>query len=155
MSDKNREKSARVLSPAVVGDFQILNDEKLGRVFDMLDGVKPITKVIIVNGHTEEVEDVELVAALKELTREQSVMALYDRLGGGVKKGDRKVASGTFFDFMTKLPKKNVKINEEVFEDHFVLQRKPVVVKRQKGQDIREKVAALFGKKKKVEEVVS
>jgi len=108
-SDQGRRIQARKL-----GKFTLLNDEKLGRVMDWIEG--------IVVPPTEEGKGI-LAAALK-LGEEEAVLALYDRLGGAVKFGERILKTGTFFDFATKTPLVKPNLSEDNFGDELVLVRK-------------------------------
>ena len=126
MADKKtKREKPRVLQPVDVGDYTLLNDEKVSRAFDKLG---------------ENATDAQLLAE-------------YDRLGGAVKYEGRKLAMGTFFDFKEQKPREVVKLEEEQFEDEYVLQRKEKKIVREKGKDIKERVAKL-GKKDKVVDTV-
>src|SRR3990172_797297 len=87
--DQGRRIQARQL-----GKFTLLNDEKLGRVMDWIEEV--------VVPPTDEGKQI-LAAALK-LGKEEAVLALYDRLGGAVKLGERILKTGAFYEFATKTP---------------------------------------------------
>lgn len=110
---KTREIQGRVLQSTQIGDYNLLSSEKLGRVLDLLEGnVQPKD------------EEAGILAAAKKLGEKKAILALYDRLGGAIKLGDRKLALGTFYDFAAKEPRAEVHIAEESFEDEYVLQKK-------------------------------
>ena len=117
------EKSVKENSTLVKG-FHLLNPGKLEKALDKLG-----------EGATEE-----------------QVLAAYDKLGGAIRKEGRKVAMGTFYDFVNKEPRKDVNyevLTEENFEDQMVLVRKPVKKKEDGKTDLKSKLA----KVKKAEEV--
>ena len=64
---------------------------------------------------------------LGEGATEESILAEYDKLGGGVKRNGRKIAMGTFYDFTEKKPRKNVdyvNLTEDDMEDEIKIVRK-------------------------------
>lgn len=109
--DQGRRIQARQL-----GKFTLLNDEKLGRVMDWIEGV-----VVPPND-----EGKGILKAALELGKEGAVLALYDRLGGAVKLGERILRTGAFYDFATKTPLAKPNISEEDYGDEQVLVRKKV-----------------------------
>ena len=63
------------------------------------------------------------------------LLAEYDKYGGAIKKDGRIIETGSFFDFQTKLPRKEPKIE---FGDEYVLIRKKV----KKGEEVEGEVVA-------------
>ncbi|MEK7578874.1 MAG: hypothetical protein AAB456_04175 [Patescibacteria group bacterium] len=141
MATRKSETEGRNLNTIKVEDFDLLSDEKLERVFNFLDGITPP-----IND-----EEKRLLALCSKMPREKAVLALYDRLGGGVKKDGRKVALGTFYDFAARAPKEKIELGEESFDDTYVLVRKERKEKREKGGDIKKKAAELNRSKPKKE----
>src|SRR3990167_9162157 len=145
MAERSSTKESRILTPVKFGQYQLLSDEKLGRVFDLIDGVR-----------VPDAKEAAVLAEAKQrgVAKDKLILALYDRLGGGIKTADgRKVLMGTFFDFENKVVIENVVLKEENFDDQFILVRKPRISKKQSGEDIRKK-AEQVGSKKEDEEVL-
>lgn len=122
---------ARKLKTIKLGDFQLVNDEKVQRVLDLLDGVtKP---------NEEELRVMGLVSAFE---KDKAILSLYDRLGGGIRDSkDRKIALGSFWDFKERAPKEHVEIKEDDYEDEYVLKRKSKRTKREVGEDVRTRIS--------------
>ncbi len=115
---KAKRVKPKVMQPVDVGEYTLLNDEKVGRALDNIG----------VNG-----------------TDEQLIVE-YDRLGGAIKFEGRKLAMGAFYDFEEKKAREEVNLGEDQFEDEYVLQRKPRKVTREKGEDVLKRVKALRAK---------
>src|SRR3990167_269354 len=93
---------------------------------------------------------VKVTTALQKLgdnATSEALLAEYDKLGGAIMKGARKVAMGTFFDFIEKVPKKNVDyevLGEAEFEDEYVLTpKKKKPAKRDSLKELLSKVRNL------------
>lgn len=115
MAEKiEKERKGRILTNTKLGKFTLLNSEKLGRVLDLLEGIVD---------SANSMEGAVLVKA-KKMKHEDAVLALYDRFGGAVRMGDRKVSMGTFYDFAAQEPIKGVNLSEKDFADEYVLVRK-------------------------------
>ena len=90
---------------------------------------------------------------LGEGASEEAILAEYDKLGGAIRKDGRKLQTGAFFDFEEKKPKENVdyeKVDEEQFEDQFVLVKKPV---KKKVEVNKESLASKLARIKRAESV--
>ena len=140
---KERVKQGRVLvaNPLIIGKqtFTLLNSEKLGRVMDWIEGtVKP-----------SENEQPILDAALK-LGAKEAVLALYDRLGGAIKLGERNVKIGTFFNFAEKIPVAKPNLSEDDYSDEYVRIPKKVG-KAKKTESAAGRIRRLEAKTKKSE----
>lgn len=111
----SEEKQARILRTTKLAGYKLLNNEKLGRVLDLIEGVaETITE-----------SDRAALRATSKLSSDDQIIALYDRIGGGIKTLEgRKVAIGTFWNFKTKLPNEGVELDESDFEDEVVIQKK-------------------------------
>ena len=132
MAEREAVREARVLKMTQIGPYTLLNSEKLGRALDFLEGlVEPANS-----------EEAGIVAACKKLGEEMGVLALYDRSGGAVKLGERKLAIGTFYDFTAREPRKKVEINEEDYTDEFVLVKKKTR-KGRKSEDAGDRIKRL------------
>ena len=119
---RESESQGRMLTSTKVGEYTLLNSEKLGRVLDLLEGIKePVSK-----------DEAAVLVLAKEMKHEQAVLALYDRLGGGIKLKERKVATGTFYDFAARKPRVKAKVDEGDFNDEYVLVKK----KANKGKKV-------------------
>lgn len=126
MRERDTESQGRLLeakSLTVDGvTYTLLNDEKLGRVLDLIEGMGTISA-----------EDKRMLALCKQmkLSEDMTIITLYDRIGGGIRYPDpemgdeRKIAMGAFFDFKGRVPRGKVVIDEDAFEDQYVLTRKP------------------------------
>ena len=130
---KERESGARVLEKVVLGKFTLLNNEKVGRVLDLLEGI------------AEPRDDAERAAlgAVGKKDKNSQILALYDRVGGAVKLGDRKIALGTFWDFSAKQPIDKPDFKEEDFEDEYVLVRKQKKTQKEKDADLKNRLKKL------------
>ena len=122
---KKEEKAKRPKPKAMqlvdVGKYVLMNDEKVGRALDKIgaDGT------------------------------DEQLLAEYDRLGGAVKLEGRKLAMGTFYDFEEKKAREEIKIDEDQYEEEYVLQHKPKKVVKEKGDDVKDRVANLKKKEDK------
>ena len=97
------------------------------------------------------IENLEKVG--KEVNQE-NLLPEYDKLGGAIKKGGRKLEIGAFYDFLNKKAKKiedYYKIGEEDFADEYVLVRKK---KKPEGGKLTHKDIMAKIKKDKIEEKV-
>ena len=142
MAEREAVREARVLKMTQIGPYTLLNSEKLGRALDFLEGlVEPANS-----------EEAGIVAACKKLGEEMGVLALYDRSGGAVKLGERKLAIGTFYDFTAREPRKKVEINEEDYTDEFVLVKKKTR-KGRKSEDAGDRIKRLERTAKKSKSV--
>ena len=146
-----RTKEGRVLKTIEFDGYQLLSDEKLGRVMDFLDGISE--SLWGTNAKRSE-EDARLFSLCSSIDKKVAVLALYDRLGGGVKTADgRKIASGTFYDFEKREPRKEVKLGEEQFDDKYVLVHKEKKVVREKGIDLKNRIKQMEEIEKKPKRV--
>lgn len=138
MAERESAKEARVLRDTHIGEYTLLNSEKLGRALDLMEGlVEPANS-----------EEAGVVAACKKLGEEAGTIALYDRFGGAIKLGERKLSTGTFYDFTARAPRKEVKINEEDYTDEYVLTKKKTR-KGKKSEDAADRIKRLESKAKK------
>ena len=67
---------------------------------------------------------------LGEGATDKQILAEYDKLGGGIKMGERKVAMGTFWNFDERKPKEGVdygNLGEDDMEDEMKIVRKKKV----------------------------
>lgn len=119
---RDGEHQTRTLEPTKVGDYVLLNNEKLGRVLDLIEHVR----------EAQDPKEASAFSKVSALDRDVQILALYDRLGGAVKYRDRKVSMGTFWDFKARGPKDNVTVDEEEFEDEYVLVPKKTKKKKNK-----------------------
>ena len=127
---------ARRLQARQLGKFTLLNDEKLGRVMDWIEGVvKP------------KPEEEAILAASLKLGQEEAILALYDRLGGAVRLGERILKTGAFYDFATKTPLVKPNLTEDDFGDEMVLVRKKTK-KGVKSEDVGTRMKRLEAKTK-------
>lgn len=137
---KEREKEGRVLKATVIGKFTLLNSEKLGRVLDLVeDLVQP-----------KDAEEAGILAEARKLGDDEAVLALYDRLGGAIKLGERKLSMGTFYDFAARKPIAKPDLTEKDFEDEYVLVPKKVN-KTKKAETVGARIKRLEAKSKKAE----
>src|SRR3990167_2012766 len=136
---KEKETKGRMLTDTQIGKYTLLNSEKLGRALDMLEGIVELKG-----------DEVEIVAKCKDMKHEDAVLSLYDRVGGAVKIGERKLATGTFFDFAAREPKV-ADIKESDFADEFVLVRKKTV-KGKKSESVSTRIKRLESKVQKGKE---
>lgn len=138
MAERESEREARILKATQIGEYTLLNSEKLGRALDLIEGlVEPANA-----------EEGSIVAACKKLGQEAGTLALYDRFGGAVKLGERKLAIGTFYDFTAREPRKDVEISEESYTDEFVLTKKKTR-KGKKSEDVGDRIKRLDRTSKK------
>lgn len=128
------ETQGRVLRDTQVGKYTLLNDEKLGRVLDLLEGITEPKS-----------EEASLLATLKAYDHNDAVLALYDRYGGAIKLGEREIQIGTFYDFAAREPKKVEDIKEADYEDEYVLLKKKTN-KKKKVEDIKSRIKRLEGR---------
>ena len=120
MSDtKGRKPEMKTLESVSVMGFELLNDDKVARALDRLG----------------------------EGASEEALLAEYDKLGGGIKYNGRKVAMGSFYDFIEKKPKMDVKYDELEYDEEFVLVRKPAETKASKGLSVKDRIARVKSKK--------
>lgn len=133
MANKERETEGRMLQSTSVGDYVLLNSEKLSRTLDLLeDAVEPATD-----------DEKRIVGACKKLKdKDMRILSLYDRFGGAIKLGERKLVLGTFYDFAAREPREKAVINESDYEDEFVLVRKQTRRNR-KVEDVGERMRRL------------
>lgn len=144
------EKIGRRLESVEFGDYILLSSEKLRRVLNFLDG---ISKSLWGENAKESDEDVRLRNVASSMEKDAAILALYDRIGGGIRtKEGRKVALGTFYDFEKREPVKDVKIGEEQFEDKTILVRKEKKVVHDADADLKERLSRARSTRKKVKE---
>ena len=113
VQEVERERKGRMLTSTILGKYTLLNSEKLTRALDLLEGI------VEPKG-----EEADILAKCKSMKHEDAVLALYDRFGGGVRMGERKLAIGTFYDFALREPREGVDLSEDDFADEFVLVKK-------------------------------
>ena len=116
------------VDPINVGKFELLNVIKVRKAIETLE------------------------ARGMEITSE-NLLPEYDKLGGAIKKGARKLEMGAFYDFLEKKPRKiddYDKIGEEDFADEYVLVRKK---KKEEGKRMTHKDIMAKIKKEKTEEI--
>ena len=130
--DQGRRLQARQLGP-----YTLLSDEKLGRVMDWIEGVVKLQP-----------EEQAILDAAIALGPDEAILALYDRLGGGIRLGERIIKTGAFYDFATKIPLQKPNLSEEDYGDEQILVRKKVK-KGVKTEDVGERVKRLEAKHKK------
>ena len=132
MAEKS-EKIGRKLTSEQVGDYTLLNSEKLRKVLDMIEGIAFSQDPVRAD------EDKQLLEMAKRLKLNQvdTVLAMYDREGGGVKLGERKVIGGAFYNFMARELRKRSTLTEDDFADEEVLvpKKKNKEVKRESATD--------------------
>lgn|SRR3990167_7610127 len=136
---KERESQGRVLQITNVGEFTLLNSEKLGRVLDLIEGITAPTG-----------NESTILTQCKDLSYERKVLTMYDRLGGAIKMGERKVALGAFYDFAARAPIKKVEFSEKDYADEYVLVQKKTR-KGKKAEDAASRIKRLEAKVKKAE----
>ena len=119
---KDKAATPTALESVEVAGFTLLNNDKVQRALDILG------------------EDAD----------EESLLATYDKLGGGIKKDGRKIAIGSFWDFEEKKAKTKVDYEKLDYEEEYVLVRKPLETKGSKGPSTKDRVAKLGSKKGEV-----
>lgn len=120
MPKKEEKAQLKTLESVEVAGYELLNDDKVARALDEVG----------------------------EGASEEALLAAYDKLGGGIKKDGRKLEIGSFYDFILKKPRENVKFDELEFEDELVVVRKPAANKKAKGEDVKDRVKRVLGSKK-------
>ena len=131
--ERKEDSPGRVLTSEEVGGYTLLNSEKLRKVLDMIEGI----------GFSQDPkradEDRHLleVAKKSKLNHEDTVLAMYDREGGGIRMGKRKVVGGAFYNFMARELRKRSTLTEDDFADEEVLvpKKKNKEVKRESATD--------------------
>lgn len=114
MQEREKAPQGRFLHNTKISEYTLLNNEKLTRVLDLIDGVTQPTNS----------EESRVLSECRELKGDLTVLALYDRLGGGIRHGERKLITGTFYDFKARKPRTNPVINEDNYDDEMVVVRK-------------------------------
>lgn len=127
------ESQGRILKSAVIGDYTLLNHEKLGRVLDLLEGV-------IAPQNADEARVLADCQALGD--QDMAILNMYDRLGGAIRSGERKLAMGTFYDFNARAPRNKADIDEADYSDEYVLVRKKSN-KSKKSESVSDRVKRL------------
>lgn len=118
---KTGEKPAlKALESVEIMGFELLNDDKVARALDHLG----------------------------ETASEEEILSEYDKLAGGIKKDGRKVALGSFYDFVLKKPRTDVKFNDLDYEDELVVVRKAPTTRVARGEDVKDRVTRVTGGKK-------
>ena len=137
----------RYLKSTTVSGYILLNSEKLNRVLDLLDGITQPR-------NSEEgrvLKEAQAIKDTKELKgTDMAILALYDRLGGGIKNGERKMKIGVFFDFKARKPRTAPEVDESDYEDELVLVRKKNRRASTKESDT-DRIKRLEGKEEKEE----
>jgi len=121
MTNREPIQEGRRIHSVQIGEFTLLNSEKLGRVMDLLEGVVEPTS-------SNEATALQKCKSLED--DDMQILALYDRLGGGIRLKERKLNMGVFWNFKEREPNEAPDLSEEDFEDEFVLVRK----QRNKGK---------------------
>ena len=141
MAKRESETTTRVLEKVKLGEFTLLNHEKVARVLDLIEGVVPPR-------NADEAEVLKRCLALKN--QNKTIIALYDRLGGAIKIEGRKIALGTFYDFAARAPKAVIDLGEDDYEDEYVLVRKKVRTQKEKDNLLKSRLKSLDIKGDKV-----
>ena len=116
--ENDAEDQGRILTSTIVkvgkNSFTFLNSEKLGRVLNWMDEKELPTP--------ENQSDYAAWMSAKQMKDPSAaILALYDRLGGAIRLGDRILKIGTFWDVKTKTPVEKVDLTEDDFGDEMVL----------------------------------
>lgn len=84
----------KIDEPVDFGDFLLFSTEKLDRVINGYFGPQG-----------------QLINGLGKEASAEAIIAEYDRIGGLIKtKDDRKIETGTFYDFENRKPKKDISL---------------------------------------------
>lgn len=124
--------------------FKLLNDEKLGRALDLIEGTREPERDDKGNLLSEGLAFQEIKKAFGD-DKDKQALALYDRMGGGIRLGDRILKVGTFWSFAARKPIEKADLSEEDFGDEMVL----VPKKTNKGKKRETTIERLKRMKKK------
>lgn len=125
MAKAQKDEEGRVLTSTEIkvgkNTFTLLNSEKLGRVLNWFDGTDSPQEKNQDGSETTNFAALQSVEKLRKKDEGAAILALYDRLGGAIRLGERILRTGTFWDSNTRLPVEKVDLTEDDFGDQYEL----------------------------------